>query len=74
MKLYADFDERGYHVEAYLPTNAKEPQEWVVKAHKDGELVKEIHVPMFIAPRFGPDSNDVRKLEEETDKLMKSLP
>ncbi len=68
MKLYDEFEERGYKVQAFLPTNSSE-KDWIVKV-----FIKEIKIPMNIEPRFGVDSNDLRALEEETAKLMESLP
>ncbi len=65
MKLYDEFEERGYKVQAFIPTSSSE-RNWIVKAFKDGILVQEIEIPMNIEPRFGVDSNDLRALEEET--------
>ena len=69
----SEFEERGYKIQALMPTLASEPLQWVFKAFKDGELVKEITIPMRIVPRFGPDSVDVMVLEKETEKFLKTL-
>ena len=74
MKLQAEFEERGYKVQAFMPTSAKEPLEWIVKVFKDGKLVRELKIPMHHEPRFGVSSIDIQILEEETAKLMESLP
>lgn len=73
MELYGSFEERGYKVEAYMPSSPKEPLEWLVKAYKKGKLVKEIRIPMFYEPIFGVDVDDAKTLEEKTDELLKLL-
>jgi len=73
MKPYGEFEERGYKVQAFLPQTLSD-RNWTVKVFKDGDLIKEIKIPMHIEPRFGVDSIDLRILEAETAKLMKSLP
>ena len=73
MKPYGEFEERGYKVQAFLPKTSAD-RNWTVKVFKDGDLIKEIKILMQIEPRFGPDSSDIRTLEEETAKLMESLP
>ena len=57
-----------------MPMSANKPLEWVVKVFKEGKLIKELRIPMRIEPRFGPDSTDVMILENETEKLLESLP
>jgi len=74
MKLQGEFEEKVYKIQAYMPTSASEPLEWVVKAFKDGKLVKELKIPMHIEPRFGLDSVDIMILEKETEKFLESLP
>ncbi len=73
-KLYASFDDRGYHLEAYIPNDGSVPQEFVVKAYKDDKLVEEMKVPMMYRPTFGVDVADLAELEAKTDELMKRLP
>lgn len=74
MELYGSFKERGYKIEAYMPSSSKDPLEWLVKAYKNNKLVKEIRIPIFYEPLFGVDVDDARTLEEKTDELLKSLP
>lgn len=74
MILYAEFNEKGHHIKAYIPTSGAEPRQFVVKAYKKGDLVKQINVKMDYAPIFGVDISDKKRLEDRTEELLKSLP
>ena len=74
MKLFGKFTERGYSVEAFLPTNSSEPGAWTIRIKKGRRLIKKTSVPMLYEPRYGPDAGDVARLEEETARLLKELP
>lgn len=56
-----------------MPGSRDEPLEWTIRAYKEGVLVREITEPMWHDPIFGPDVDDVRTLEEATDKLLAEL-
>jgi len=71
---FAAFEERGYRVEAFMPGSANEPRVWTIRVTRRGELVREATVRMTHEPRFGPDAGDVQALEEETDRLLATLP
>jgi|TARA_Y100000310_G_C20642776_1_gene794905 hypothetical protein len=73
MELYGSFEEKGYKIEAYLPSNKEDSCEWVIRAYKDKEIVKEVNVPLFHPPIFGPDVEDVATLEDKTEELLNSL-
>ncbi len=74
MQLYGKFEEKGYEIEAYMPSNKEEPLEFVIKAYKDKKLVKEMNVPMVYYPIFGVDGSDLAELENKTEELLKLLP
>lgn len=74
MKFYASFEERGYRLEAKLPSSSEDPMEWELTAYKDGSVVKELRIPLLYPPVFGPDVEDIAELEAKTDELMKQLP
>ena len=73
MTRYASLEEKGYTVEAFMPSSSSEPLAWTVRVSRGKELVREVRVPMSYEPRFGPDADDVRVLEEETAKLLAAL-
>ena len=73
-QFYADFEERGYKLEAYMRPTDQDGSEWYVRALKDGKLVKDVTIPMMYVPRFGVDLQDKLTLEEKTEELLKSLP
>ena len=74
MKLYGSFEEKGYQVEAYIPSSSSEPMQFHLKALKDGKLVKEMKIPLNHEPIFGVDTEDHQNLEAKTEELMQSLP
>lgn len=74
MKLCGSFEEKGYKIEAYIPTRDIEPQEFLVRAYKEEKLIKEIKIPMMHEPRFGVDVEDKRRLEDKTEELLEELP
>lgn len=74
MILYAEFNEKEYHIKAYIPTSGAKPRQFVVKAYKKGNLVKQINVEMDYAPIFGVDISDKKRLEDRTEEFLKSLP
>ena len=74
MKLFGKFSERGYDVEAFMPTSSRERNQWTIRVRKGKRMVRSVSVLMLYEPRYGPDSGDVATLEEETAKLLKKLP
>lgn len=73
MDKYGSFEENGYTVTAYMPSEEKDPLEWYVEIKQGDEIVKQENIAMMFAPLFGPDVCDVAKLEEITDKLLREL-
>lgn len=67
------FEEAGYTFKAWQPANDEARPEIVIQAFKDGELVKEVAVPMNHTNTFGLDVEDVFAMEEATDKLILEL-
>lgn len=74
MELYGSFEERGYKIEAYMPSSDAEPQQFTLKVYKDGNLSKEATLEMLFPPIFGVDVEDVQRLEEKTEEFIKLLP
>ena len=74
MDLYASFDEKGYKVEAFIPSGSNEQMQFLVKVYDGSKVIKELKIPMDHEPIFGVDVDDNQRLEDETEKLMQSLP
>ena len=73
MELYGKFNEKGYDFEAYWPSSDRDRHEWILRAYKDGSLVKEVTEPIFHPTLFGVDVDDAANLERITDELIKEL-
>ncbi|VVB82841.1 Uncharacterised protein [uncultured archaeon] len=75
MELYGSFEEKGYKIESYFPTNLEEEKlEWIVKIYRDNKLERELSIPMDVNPLFGVDIFDLKTLDERVDELLKLLP
>ncbi|MDT4965974.1 MAG: hypothetical protein QOJ64_711 [Acidobacteriota bacterium] len=74
MTSFASFEERGYTVQAFMPSGSTEPLVWTIRITRGEELIREATVPMSYEPRFGPDVGDVQALEAETGKILAELP
>lgn len=74
MRLYGNFEEKGYQVRAYLPDGPAEGIAWKVEISEGEKILHEFRIPMIYEPRFGPDSNDVAQLEAVTDDVLGLLP
>ena len=74
MKLYGDFKERGYEIQAFIPSEEEDPLAFLVKATKDGKPVKEMTIPLMHPVTFGVDHEDHDNLEAQMDEFMSGLP
>jgi hypothetical protein len=74
MKLYGEFEEKGYQFKAYFPENANEGIEFKIEILLSGNTKKAFSVPMVYEPRFGVDDNDAARLEVITDEIIAILP
>ncbi len=74
MELYGKFQEKGYDIEAYIPLKSSESMEFQVRALKDGEIVRELKIPLNHEHIFGVDIEDHQNLEKKTGELLSSLP
>jgi hypothetical protein len=74
MELYGKFQEKGYDIEAYIPSKSNESMEFKVRALKDGKVVRELKIPLNHTPIFGIDVEDHQNLEIKTEELLSSLP
>ncbi|HLD57683.1 MAG TPA: hypothetical protein VJA47_05220 [archaeon] len=72
MISYADFEERGYKVEAFMTGDERRPH-WYLKVSRGDRPVTELCIRMTYVPRFGVDLDDKEILEQETTKLMQNL-
>jgi len=73
MEQYGKFKERGYTIEAYIPTNDTEPNEFLLTIRK-GKFKQEHRIPMLHRPTFGVDIDDKQTLEEKMEEILKTLP
>lgn len=73
MRLYDSIEERGYKIEAYLPSGGEDELEWLLKVYKDAEVIREESIPMYHIPRYGVDAEDLFNLEEKTEELLSSV-
>jgi hypothetical protein len=74
MRLYGDFEERGYRFRAYIPVEAADGNAFKVEILHADKPLHEFRVPMDYEPRYGADAGDVRRLEAITDAILKLLP
>jgi len=73
MLKWSEYRESGVLFEAYLPEHAAEPQEWLLRASRDGWILVEQQLRLDWTPRFGPDVGDIAALESALDKLLREL-
>ena len=66
MRLFGDFEEKGYRFRAFIPEAASEGIAFRVEILHADKPLHEFRVPMVYEPRFGPDAGDVRALEAVT--------
>lgn len=71
---YGQFDEKGYHFQAYLPAGPDERTAFLVIVSHENQPQLELEVPMLYAPIFGVDAGDAAALEDATNKLVDMLP
>ena len=74
MELYAEFEEKGYRFQAYIPDGSAEGQAFQVKIRAGWMKKHTISIPMAWEPRFGVDAGDHAKLEAVTDAILDMLP
>ena len=74
MRLFGDFEEKGYRFRAFIPEAESDGIAFKVEISHADKALHEFRVPMLYEPRFGPDAGDVRALEAVTDAVLKFLP
>lgn len=72
--LFSRFKEKGYTIEAYIPNSSSEPWVWTVKFYKNNRLVRATTVPMNHGQYPRPDGVDVQRMEDEADRIVRSMP
>jgi len=73
MIKWSDYEQSGVIFEAFLPSDEAEPQEWLLRASRNGVLLAERRTRLVWVPRFGPDVSDVAQLEEALDGMLVDL-
>ncbi|MGN6519981.1 MAG: hypothetical protein ACTHK2_11220 [Dokdonella sp.] len=73
MIKWSDYEQGGVVFEAFLPSDETEPQEWLLRASRNGVLLTERRISLVWVPRFGPDVSDVAQLEEALDDMLIEL-
>lgn len=73
MIKWSDYEQGGVIFEAFLPSDEAEPQEWLLRASRNGVLLAERRIRLIWVPRFGPDVSDVAQLEEALDGMLIDL-
>lgn len=58
---------------SYYADDELENRHWETKVSKNNEIIKKLNIPMMYNPIFGPDVEDVARLEEETEKIIQEL-
>lgn len=71
--IYGSFDDDRFHVEAFMPCDETELNQWTIRIFKDTVLIRQETIPMDYVPTFGPDVSDVAVMEERTDQLLKEM-
>jgi hypothetical protein len=74
MRLFGNFEEKGYRFRAFIPEAASEDIAFRVEILHADKPLHEFRVPMVYEPRFGPDAGDVRTLEAFTAAILGVLP
>jgi hypothetical protein len=73
MLKWSEYRESGVLFEAYLPEHEAEPQEWLLRASRDGWILVEQQLRLDWTPRFGPEVGDIAALESALDELLRKL-
>jgi len=74
MRLFGNFEEKGYRFRAFIPEAESEGIAFRVEILHADKPLHEFRVPMVYEPRFGPDVGDVRTLEAVTAAILGVLP
>lgn len=74
MNLYSHFEEKGYRVEAYIPTNDADIDAFEIRVLIAGELKKTLYLRLTYLPVFGVDAGDLHHLEAFAAAMMTALP
>jgi hypothetical protein len=74
MRVFGDFEEKGYHFRAFIPDAASEGIAFRVEIMHAEKPLHEFRLPMHCEPRYGPDVGDVRALEAVTAAILSLLP
>ena len=74
MNQYSHFEEKGYRIEAHIPTNDDDIDAFEIRVLIAGELKKTLYLPINYLPVFGVDVGDIHKLEAFADAMMEVLP
>lgn len=74
LEIYGEFCENGYVVQVLLPEDASQEQQWTVRFFtEDGQLAREVTIPLMYEPIFGVDVDDVITLETQVDEILREL-
>lgn len=68
--LYSGFDIAGGRVSAYMPMNDEDDLVWTIEFVKDDAVQHTATVEMIHPPIFGPDVEDLFKLNETIELLI----
>jgi hypothetical protein len=68
---WGEFDLAGHHFSAHLPGGP--PDVWTIIVTRDDEEVRRETVSMMHAPRFGPDQEDVARLDRRIEEIIREL-
>jgi len=74
MNLYSHFEEKGYRIEAYIPTNDADIDAFEIRVLIAGELKKTLYLRLTYLPVFGVDVDDLHHLEAFAAAMMTALP
>jgi len=74
MRVFGDFEQKGYHFRAFVPEAESEGVAFRVEIRHEDKPLHEFRLPMHHEQRSGPDADDVRALEALTAAILSLLP
>ena len=75
LDLHRSFTVDSYRIDAFMPRNSSQPQQWTLKLYKAGEdtPLRVETIPMLHEPIFGVDVDDIEALERRVGGIISEL-
>ncbi|MCI0431768.1 MAG: hypothetical protein L0210_14655 [Rhodospirillales bacterium] len=73
MLEWSRFELKAHTFIAYLPSDGKEESVFTVAVLKDSAEIRREKIELFHRPIFGPDVDDVARLNEKVEEIIADL-